>query len=566
MRNSFYTSSLPLAIVLLATSASFAQDIEVTSKIEAVTVYPDAATVTRRLEVDLPAGASNIIIKGLPATVDPNSVRVEGAADGKLAIASVDAKLVPGNPATAADPALMAVLNKLKAEREAVQGQIEAADLQKSAVQRYAQAGPEQFGKGEKPIDVAEWPKAWAAVGEGLAKVNERLQALRTEAKRLDGEIVAAQRAQPGGVRPGTPLTDVKVAVESGAALKAKLTITYRVSNARWTALYDARLATTGPDKPRLELVRRASVTQRSGEDWGDVALQLSTVRLNRGTSAPVVTTQTVNLFDPVVLEEVLTRQKTRAAAPLQQDARRAEPMLEKADAEIAKPPSPAGPVVATQISATLDAGAYQAQFIVPGKVNVPQDGTEKSFTLGSKIIDPDMLIRTAPSLDATAYIEAAFINEEEAPLLPGLVMIHRDGTFIGRGNVKLVAPGDRATLGFGADDAVKITRVPVKKRENDGGFFGNTRTDTQDFKTTIRNLHNFGVKLAVVDRLPVSENTAVIIDALSTNTPPTEKTVEDKRGVMAWNFDLKPNEAKDIRLGWRLKWPADREINYQVR
>jgi len=29
----------------------------------------------------------------------------------------------------------------------------------------------------------------------------------------------------------------------------------------------------------------------------------------------------------------------------------------------------------------------------------------------------------------------------------------------------------------------------------------------------------------------------------------------------MGWTFDLAPTEAKDIRLAYRLKWPADHEI-----
>ena len=36
---------------------------------------------------------------------------------------------------------------------------------------------------------------------------------------------------------------------------------------------------------------------------------------------------------------------------------------------------------------------------------------------------------------------------------------------------------------------------------------------------------------------------------------------VADKRGVMSWTFDLAPGESKDIRLAYRMKWPAEREV-----
>ena len=52
-----------------------------------------------------------------------------------------------------------------------------------------------------------------------------------------------------------------------------------------------------------------------------------------------------------------------------------------------------------------------------------------------------------------------------------------------------------------------------------------------------------------------------VTVEALATNTPSSETSIADQRGVTGWNFDLPPGEQKDIRFGWRLKWPADREI-----
>ncbi len=218
--------------------------------------------------------------------------------------------------------------------------------------------------------------------------------------------------------------------------------------------------------------------------------------------------------------------------------------------------------MVATEIAASVEASAYQAVFTVPGKVIVPKDGTQKTFALGTQTLEPDVSLRSSPSLDPTAYLEASFIHSEDAPLLAGQVMIYRDNTFVGRDNLKFISSGDKASLGFGADESVKITRVPVKKRENDAGFWGNTRVDVQDFKTTAKNLHKFPVKLTIVDRIPISENTAITVESLGTNTPPTEKTIEDKRGVMSWIYDLKPAESRDVRLGWRIKWPADRELS----
>ncbi|HRY04875.1 MAG TPA: DUF4139 domain-containing protein, partial [Beijerinckiaceae bacterium] len=85
-----------------------------------------------------------------------------------------------------------------------------------------------------------------------------------------------------------------------------------------------------------------------------------------------------------------------------------------------------------------------------------------------------------------------------------------------------------------------------------------------RDFKTSVKNLHDFPIKAVVVDRIPFSENSAISVEQLSQTTPPTDKQVGDKRGVMSWTFELKPQEQKDIRLAWRMKWPADRDVVFR--
>jgi hypothetical protein len=153
------------------------------------------------------------------------------------------------------------------------------------------------------------------------------------------------------------------------------------------------------------------------------------------------------------------------------------------------------------------------------------------------------------------------FTDPEEAPLLAGEVALHRDGAFVGLGRIAFVAPGDGLDLGFGADDKVKIQRAPVNRRENEPAWYNQSKIETREFKTSVKNLHDFPVKVQLIDQLPISENTAISVDLLPTTTPPTEKQVGDRRGVMSWTLDLNPGEAKDIRLAYRMKWPADRAV-----
>ena len=60
------------------------------SRIDAVTVFPDGARITRRMETALPPGAHATFVRGLPPNVDPASLRIAGAGGSALAIGSAD--------------------------------------------------------------------------------------------------------------------------------------------------------------------------------------------------------------------------------------------------------------------------------------------------------------------------------------------------------------------------------------------------------------------------------------------------------------------------------------------
>jgi hypothetical protein len=105
-----------------------------------------------------------------------------------------------------------------------------------------------------------------------------------------------------------------------------------------------------------------------------------------------------------------------------------------------------------------------------------------------------------------------------------------------------------------------------LRRREDGPGWLGQSKTDLREFKTTIRNLHLQPMRITIIDRVPYAENTAITVEQLRETTPPTERQVEDKRGVMAWIWDYQPGESREVRLGYRLKWPAEREIKTEPK
>ncbi len=557
-RSALLAATALAGVVLLhaVPDSARAAEIEARSRVESVTVYPDGASVMRQAALKLPAGSHTVVLRGLAGSIDPASIRVEGEGSSRLSIGAVDVRAVPGDARAEADPALEGRIAALRAERDGMLARIEAAEGKKKAIQTFAEAGlAGRDGKTSLPLD--QWTAAWDAIGEGLEKAGVALAALQLKRERLEDEITALERARPPAPPDGLPRQDVTIALDSSNEATATLRITYRVAGARWSPVYDVRLDTGGRDrKPALEIVRRAQVSQSTGEDWTDAALTVSTVRAARGTQAPEVEDILVSLIDPAEIAR-----RAERAAVMQRRAPMAAAPAPSVSAVLAAPESDARIAAGVQL-ADIEAGAFQASFRVAGRVSLASDGTVRTFALSSRQADPSLVVKVAPSLDETAYLEVSFTHEEDAPLLSGPVALHRDGVYVGRGRLAQVAPGDRINLGFGADDLVKVTRLPLRRQATEPGWIGNTRNEVRAFRTTVRNMHDTPLRIVVVDQTPVPEHASITVEPLAGMTAPTEKGLRDRRGVVGWSYDYKPGEQREILHGYRIAWPADRELN----
>src|SRR5262245_66202652 len=107
-------------------AAASAADIEATSSIDTVTVYPDGATVTRVLKVNLPAGENVVLVRDFPLGLDPASLRVEGEGGARVQIGSIDARPPAPQPVQSA-PEREKKLQSLQDEAGSMDDRISAA-------------------------------------------------------------------------------------------------------------------------------------------------------------------------------------------------------------------------------------------------------------------------------------------------------------------------------------------------------------------------------------------------------------------------------------------------------
>ena len=328
--NSLVTTSLLTTSLMLVTAFAAmparAADLDANSAIDTVTVYPDGASVTRIINADLASGDTTLVTKDFPLTLDPSSLRVE--------------------------------VEALKDERANLQGTIAAAQARRKFAERFAEASPAGIGDKGEARPIAEWRAAFAAVAEEIAAADSAIRDAERKQRELDREIARLEADR--SAKPPARL-EVRIDLAAAAATRATLRVTYSVRQARWAPLYDARLDTGAKDrKPALELVRRAEITQSTGEDWSNVALGVSTVRIARGGSAPELNSLIVQY--PQVPRPLGVGTVSELARPA--PALRSAQMAKAADALDQRDR-------ADEQQAVAEVGDFQATFKIPGRVSV---------------------------------------------------------------------------------------------------------------------------------------------------------------------------------------------------
>jgi len=558
-----------LALLVLPgfASATFAAEIKGTSRIDAVTVYPSGAEITRIGKVKIEGGDHVVLFTDLPARALHSSIRVEGkSTGGALEIGSVDSRrtFVPRT-----DDALAATerkrvedaIEKLKDDKAGLQTTVQAAEMQKTLIGNLAQL-PTRPAPANGAAPEPDWTQLFGVIGQRLAEAQKtildtqiKVRAVDRQIKDLEGKLASLAPAQE-------ERTEVKVFVNAGASMEAEMSIRYQVGGASWLPFYDARLATgTKAQAPKLQLVRRASIQQRTGESWDEVALSLSTARPGAGTAAPELQPMVIDYEadspPPRPVASASRSMSREAAAPAA--GRLADGDEAQLRAKVAPAPEPQQ---AEERRAAVETQAFQAVYGIAGRVTVPATGEAKRVQIDEAQLDPALAVRTVPKRDAKAFLYAKVTMARGTPILPGPVALFRDGTFVGNGRLPLLSPGEEHELGFGVDDAVRVKHAIAEEKRAETGIITSSKTDMRSYRISVKNLHERPIPVTVIDQIPVSQNADIKIELLG-KTAPSRRDMEDKRGLLAWDMELKADEEKVVEFGYRVTWPSAKKITY---
>jgi uncharacterized protein (TIGR02231 family) len=512
------------AVGLLSTQCLAGSNAPVTS----VVLYPTSATVVRTAQVA--AGATEVVLTGLPANFSVETLRVAGAPGIRIGeVVTEDAAASSAlNPAEAA---LAAKIQVLHDQQALLAAEIKSATIVKNYLERFG------TGSDEKPaasIDAKSMAAVIGTLGKSASDALLKIEKLTVQQRQLASQIEVLQR-DLARLQSGAKDTRA-VTVRLAAANAGALTVSYQLGNAGWRSGYRAGLDSVAST---IDLERLATIAQKTGEDWSNVKMTLSTAQPGQ---SPVGAQAQPWLLTWHPAQAAAGGLAYKAAAPAM------ERISVRGRANLSNDSEKA--LFAEEVQTT-----FATEFEVPGRVSLASDGRQVTVALSSQTLAARQHLRVTPRLEQFAIVMADSARPEGV-WPAGTIQLFRDGSYVGATQWNL-QDGERAEFAFGRDELLKVKVAAVDNMSGSKGLFnGRGARNTADVFTLV-NRHKVPMDVVVIEASPVA--TAEEIKVQATFAPqPSVTSWEQRRGVVAWKQKLAAGETAKFSVSYSIDFPKE--------
>lgn len=583
MKNQTQILTPAIVVIALLASVAFAEVPTTTGTISKVTVYRGQALVTRTISIDLPPGASELIVKDLPAMIVPESIYAQTSDNIKVLSVRYRQKAV--------SQATREEVKQLDARIEDVKYKLKCADRDYKHFSHYGKmfdelknftitAAKSDLNRGLLTFEPIE--KLAGLIEDKAFEYHERITELEDKIAELqkDRELLERQRKELAAGRSRTENEAVLFLSRAGGK-KVSIELSYLVNGANWQQQYNLR---ANPGKSNVLIEYNAVVNQTSGEDWNGVALSLSTAETTMVAAPPILEPMLVALSRPVPTQQAQP-QGLMGAEQARQYLKGRKANIKRgiaANTELNRL------AVSNQIfffNSYVDQRQVQefqqkmaeisriegvsVTYDLPGRLTLPSRSDQQLVTIASITARADFTLIATPLLTDYVYLQAELLNDSDTVLLPGQASIFRNGEFVGKSQLPQVTIGEKFTAGFGIDSQVQVAHeLEDKKTRIQGG----NRIDTYHYRIALSNYKNTAVELRLLDRLPYTDNTSIKIELektepqLSTDSEYLRRS--RKKGILRWDMKLVPNtvdrNATVVKYSFTMEY--DRNMQIQPR
>lgn len=574
-----------ISVVILSIPVLISAQVRSSSKITSVKLFQNQAEITRELTVDLETGTNTIVIEKLPPSLYEWSVRAQLSPQGSSQIVSVETVNKP--LVTRRQKNIEQIENKIAELRETdftyadeiknIHSQLKFLDTlgeyttegarrelsgagvqprnweaaleftarKRSELQREQRAIEKRREVLGKEIQKWEYNLSKIAGDEYVQYYNNlndfayinRSSAEVQKFSKMNSQYAQRQRliAAP---RPGIDYEkNVTITLYSGEKRQAKMTLRYMIPGTAWGMVYDLRADESGK---KIQLNVQARVTQKTGEDWDSVLLELSTGAPSNRISPPV--------FYPWYLDVVEGYSGSgyeRAQMPMAAEAKAAVEMDEAI----------AAPVPQAQIKQS----GLNINVSLPARISLASGETQKKTIRDYSLDGRQLNYEAFPDLSQLVYLRTDVVNVTQLPWLSGESQIFYEGEYNGKMTLPETLPGAKAAVVLGTAQDMTVKKIMVKKYDDTSGLFGSKLRRKYEYRITAHNAGSDTRSLVIYDRIPVSRNKkiAVELDSLTREFDARTETESEKfdQGRRSWHLSINAGQKIEIAYTLTVTW-----------
>lgn len=500
---------------------------QVPTDIKEVTVYLQTAQITRTGRASLPAGRGVVVLSGLSAQMDHNSVRL--GATGEFTILTVN----PRNNFLAAATESPEFI-RLSGEREALADALAKVKIKMDVLEEEEKLilANRSIGGSQSGVDVA-------ALQQMATYTRTRLQEIRTTrldlaaSIRLDQARLQKLEQQISQMRQieQQSVSEVVVQYQADKPVNAEFQLMYLVNGASWNATYDLRVSELA--RP-VNITYGALVYQTTGEDWKNVALTLSTGNPRQQQNAPTVRTWWLNPNQPIALQ---------GYAYMANDAE----IMQTSNVVVSREEAAGAAFPGADVAVNLT----NTEFSVRLPQDIAADGQAYRVLVDDYELPTDYQYYAAPKYDCHVYLTARVTDWQKYSFLPGPVNLFFDGAYVGNSQLSVATASDTLVFSLGRDEGLIIER----RREDDyrsRKFLGNKTEQLVGWTISVAKNRRNTVPLIIEDQIPVSttEEIEVMLDQAK------GATLDATTGKLRWELALGMGERREIGFRYKVKYP----------
>lgn len=496
----------------------------VSMRVVAAEVYRRGCTITYRGMAELVEGANRLAVENLPEELDDGSVALRLPAyvsQGQVKVVRErDSYLdeVPDEPTE-----LMRQLSELDRKID------------------------------NKELELSAWKGLASKIGgntalEYLERYPSKLDELSREIVRLrDERRVLARQCDDERERSARPRLEIDaIAARAG---KVPLELVCRSDAAGWWPEYDVLVDDLASP---LRLRLKASVWQRTGDDWEGIALRLGTGSVSVLGDLPRFVPRYLRKAESTGARVDGTRSKTYRLRAMSYEEEIAMPCAAPSGpddcipdgasfADLVEPEAPEAEVVEQATATTYE---------LEGAQTLAANGEEQIFTIATSVLEASYYLYAYPRRDESVYLVAHLDTEPAPEVIEHPLSVYIEGSYAGSIRIGRATDERGYELPLGRDSRVSVHRTESVKRSA-RPFAGKVAVE-HACGISVESRTRETMRIVVIEQVPVSrdkEIEVVIRDG-------SEAAHDKERGELRWERTLAPGERMELATAYVVSHP----------